>query len=141
MQEMDSAGYVLYKEVSPGQREYLLLNYNSGHWDFPKGRLEAGETKLEAAARELKEETGLTADLVPGFERSFSYMFRAYETHELIRKTVHFFIAHAHEGQVVLSHEHIGYVWFGYHEAIKRITYPNAKKLLKEAEEFLAQLS
>lgn len=139
MQETFSAGLVIFKELSPGQRTYLLLHYTSGHWDFPKGRIEKGESKLEAAMRELKEESGLTADLIPGFEQSFDYLFKAYDTGELTRKTVYFFIGRAHEGEVVLSHEHIGYVWFEYREAVKRVTYPNAKKLLKEVEEFLSR--
>lgn len=139
MEETFSAGIVVFKELSPGQRTYLLLHYTSGHWDFPKGRIEAGETKQEAAHRELKEETGLTAEIIPGFQSSFAYFFKGYQTGELMRKTVYFFTGRASDDEIQLSHEHIGYIWFEYREAIKRITYPNAKKLLKEVEEFLAQ--
>lgn len=45
-----------------GDRVFLVRHRNGGHWGFPKGRKEAGETDLEAAKRELSEETGL--DLV-----------------------------------------------------------------------------
>jgi putative (di)nucleoside polyphosphate hydrolase len=45
----------------------VLLCHVTGylHWDLPKGCLGAGETPLEAARRELKEETSLVLDDTP----------------------------------------------------------------------------
>lgn len=37
----------------------ILMIYRRGHWDLPKGKIEIGETKKEAAIREVSEETGL----------------------------------------------------------------------------------
>lgn len=37
----------------------LLAIYRRGHWDLPKGKIEAGESKKEAAIREVQEETGI----------------------------------------------------------------------------------
>ena len=52
-----SAGVVVVRN-SPEQRLYLLLRaYN--YWDFPKGKVEADETPLDAAIREVQEESGL----------------------------------------------------------------------------------
>jgi 8-oxo-dGTP pyrophosphatase MutT (NUDIX family) len=39
----------------------ILMIYRLGHWDLPKGKIEAGELPLEAAAREIEEECGLSA--------------------------------------------------------------------------------
>ena len=50
-----SAGVVLFRQMKD-YREYLLLHYPSGHFDFPKGHLEEDETEREAAFRELEEE-------------------------------------------------------------------------------------
>lgn len=54
---MLSAGMVIARRVE-GEWLYLLLRaYN--YWDFPKGEVEEGEAPLDAAIREVKEETGL----------------------------------------------------------------------------------
>jgi len=54
--------------VTDGERVLLGHASRSPRWDIPKGGLEPGETLVEAALRELHEETGLTApqaELVP----------------------------------------------------------------------------
>lgn len=49
-----------------GKKEYLILLQKGGSWSFPKGHMEAGETEEQTALRELWEETGLHAKLIPG---------------------------------------------------------------------------
>ena len=39
--------------------KYIMVNHNERTWEFPGGHIEGDETPLEAAKRELKEETGL----------------------------------------------------------------------------------
>ncbi|MFZ5500518.1 MAG: NUDIX domain-containing protein, partial [Candidatus Micrarchaeota archaeon] len=56
MPDEKSCGIVLFSE--DGGRLYLLLHYTAGHWDFPKGHVEADESEAETALRELLEETG-----------------------------------------------------------------------------------
>ena len=53
MKNMYSAGIVTYT-IKDGKPIYLLLHYTAGHWDFPKGTMETGETKEEKGFR-LKE--------------------------------------------------------------------------------------
>ncbi len=131
-----SAGIIVYFEHKKC-REYLLLHYQSGHWDFPKGHIEKDETKQQAALRELKEETMLNASLIEGFEESFSYFHHLPQTKELSHKTVSFFIGKATSKDVTLSHEHIGYAWLPFDQAFEQLTYDNAKELLKKANHFL----
>lgn len=138
MQRQFSAGLVLFRlDEKTNEREFLLLHYVSGHWDFPKGKIEQGETKHQAASRELMEETGLTAQILPGFEEQFTYWFRGYEGGELLQKTVYFFIGCTEQKDVVLSREHIGFVWLPYEQALSKLTYENARDMLKKAVVFL----
>lgn len=58
-----SCGVLPYRDVN-GRREFLLVfETYSKCWSLPKGHIEAGETDIETALRELKEETGLNAKL------------------------------------------------------------------------------
>jgi 8-oxo-dGTP pyrophosphatase MutT (NUDIX family) len=55
-----AAGAVVFRRSERGIRLLLLRAYKN--WDFPKGLVEPGENELDAAKREVREETGL-ADL------------------------------------------------------------------------------
>ncbi len=135
-----SAGAVIFhygREV-----EYLILHYEEGHWDFPKGHVEAGENEMQAMMREVKEETGLDVDVVFGFRENVEYTFRAkYDNGRLKHKVVDFFFAESKTKSVVLSDEHIGYEWLPYELALEKLTYQSARSLLKKAHMFLKSVA
>jgi len=139
MKKHYSAGVVVYRKHKD-TIEYLLLHYSAGHWDFSKGHMEEGETKEQTALRELKEESGLTATIEPGFTASFSYYFKDYDNVES-HKEVYFFVGKAHDEKIKLSDEHQDFAWLPYEQALEKLTYENAKKLLKDAHEFVKNLS
>lgn len=58
MSKVISAGVVPFRRTSDGCRILVLRCFRN--WDFPKGRIEAGEEPIDAAKREAEEETGLT---------------------------------------------------------------------------------
>ena len=129
-----SAGFIIFNNG-----KYLLLHYIAGHWDFPKGHLEGKETPKQAAIRELKEETGITdAYIVKDFEHDIEYFFK--RGPELVRKDVKFYLAETKVNEIkIATDEHQGYEWLTYSEAIQRVTFPNAKEILKKAHQFLGQ--
>lgn len=128
-----SCGAVVFRRN--GETEYLLLHYESGHWDYAKGQVEAGESERETAVRELKEETGLTARFVEGFREEISYVYRWQGKTRY--KTVVFFLAEAKSEDVGLSYEHTGYAWLPYEKARVQLTFDSTRNLLKKAHEFL----
>ncbi len=133
--EERSAGAVVFRRVS-GSPRYLLLRYPAGHWDLPKGNIEEGEQPLQTMIREVREETGIVdLRVFPGFERKIEYFYR--RDGRKVHKTVVFFLAETSVEKVTISFEHQDYGWFDYAEAIKTVTYPNARRLIKEGEAFM----
>jgi 8-oxo-dGTP pyrophosphatase MutT (NUDIX family) len=133
-----SAGGIVFRR-GPSGPEFLLLKYGAGHWDFPKGHLEEGETALQAAKREIQEETAIppeSQDFILGFKDLVSYFYRRGPA--LVKKDVHFFIVEVPAGQdVKLSHEHLDHAWLPPDQAEERLTFKTARELLRSAKRFL----
>ena len=72
MQYEYCSGAVLYTEVN-GIINYVLVVEMDGHCGLPKGHIELGETEIQAALREIKEETGITANILDGFLTKVEY--------------------------------------------------------------------
>jgi|SRR5271156_4773214 len=135
MREIVSAGVVIY-HIRNNAIEYLLLHHIAGHWDFAKGKIEPGETKEQAALRELHEEAGIRTSLEPGFQDSLEYSF-VDRSGERNKKTVYFFLGRADDKKVVLSPEHKQYVWLPYDKAYTKMTFDTARGVLQKAHEFI----
>ncbi len=134
-----SAGFVLFRQ-SGAKREYLLLHYPGGHFDFAKGHIEHGENEKQTALRELKEETGIDdIEWVDGYRHKIDYLFRKHG--QLRYKDVIFFLAKTRQKKVNLSVEHQGSMWLPYDSAYEKLTFENAKNLLQTAEEHLNHLN
>ena len=67
-------------------------------WCLPKGTLEVGESAEEAAVREVREETGLQAEIVEKIDQ-ISYWFYT-PTRTRVHKVVHFYLMRALGGDV-----------------------------------------
>jgi len=130
-----SSGAIVFRREK-GEILYLILHYEEGHWDFPKGKIEKGERVEETARREIAEESGITeVRFIPGFREKLKYFFR--REGKTIAKTVYFSLAETSQKEVKLSFEHIGFEWLPYEKALERLTFDNAKRLLENANNFL----
>lgn len=131
MPQEHSAGTIIYLKG-----KYLLLHYEAGHWDFPKGHIEKGEDAWPAARREAIEETGIKdLFLVKGFKHMIEYFFR--EKGQVIHKDVILFLVETNTEKVTISSEHIGYEWLRFPEAMRRITFKNSGDALSKADAFM----
>lgn len=127
-----SCGVVIARPVS-GQTRYLLLRAFS-YWDFPKGMVESGEDPLQAAIREVREETGLTElDFLwgKGYQETAPYG---------TGKIARYYLAQSRDGEVYLPvnpelgrPEHEEFRWLPYDEA-RAILAPRLKAILNWAD-------
>lgn len=136
-----SAGFILISDnFHASHPSVLLLHYLSGHWDFPKGNIENDETEMQAATRELKEETGIEIfTLLHGYRHVLNYKYTKKST--LISKQVTLFLASTNVNEVAISHEHIGYQWIEINAGVNQVTYSNARTALTSAINFLKDLT
>lgn len=132
-----SAGAVVFRKEN-GERKYLVLYYGGGHWGFPRGNIEEGESEKETTFREIKEETGIEdLKFIPGFREKNKWFYK--RNGRTIHKEAVFFLAKTGTKEVNLSFEHSKYKWLKFEEALERLTFENTRELLKKARRFLNQ--
>jgi len=136
-----SAGAIIFRRENK-KIKYLLLHYPSStkaageYWDLPKGHIKKGEKEIETVRREVEEETGLKdIEFLEGFKEWIKYFFKFKEKN--ILKFVTFYLAETKEEDIKISFEHLGFEWLSYEKAIKKLTFKNAKEMLKKANDFL----
>lgn len=138
--EQTVAGFIVYRRTNLGIK-YLLLYKRGNYWNFPKGHFKPGESMMEAALRELEEETGIKKSelrLIPNFRAYERFYFKI--GNQNIHDTVALFLAETHKTEIRIEpREHSGFAWFLYHDALNVIgkKYVDTKKVLKQANDLL----
>ncbi|MCS7055204.1 MAG: NUDIX domain-containing protein [Thermoflexales bacterium] len=123
-----------------GQTYFLLIRHNSGHWAFPKGHAEPGESEMETAQRELWEETGIRDVTIypqPVFEERYTRS-AASDPHQTVAKTVRYFLGIVRDPRVRLQAAEVqDYRWATLDEARATITYETGRRLVEQAAQAL----
>lgn len=129
-----SSGGVVYREYH-GIPQFLLIKDPYDNWGLPKGHVEGGETPVEAAIREVTEETGLCELRVIEQLPTIDWYFK--DRGSLVHKFCHFFLLHCAGGdpRPQLDEGISECVWRSIEEALRAVTYANAREVLRIAGE------
>ena len=124
-----SCGAVVYRFINDEIRFLLIKNKRSAHWGFPKGHIERGETCEQTAIREVREETGINIQIIPGFASKSDYNIQG-----KIEKSVTIYLAKTNDVQTIIQREEIeDYVWYNYDKAMSTLRFVNDRTILKNA--------
>jgi bis(5'-nucleosidyl)-tetraphosphatase len=116
-----------------GHLKFLLIQHRGGHWAFPKGHADQGETDVQTALREFREETGLPGcEIRPevSFVDSYEVTGEDGTDHP---KTVKYFLGWVTEGKVQIDAEEIqDYAWLNFKDALERISFDGCRSILED---------
>lgn len=118
----------------------LVVHAQRGHWSFPKGHAEAKESGVEAATRELFEETGIEdCAILEEIKLDEQYTFLLNE--KTIHKTVTFYVGIVSNPSFILQQDEIQNAeWLPFDEALKRLTYRETQDVFRKLMTALSSL-
>jgi 8-oxo-dGTP pyrophosphatase MutT (NUDIX family) len=130
-----SCGFVLARDTEEGSLTLMLRAYH--HWDFPKGLREDGEQAIEAAFREVGEETGIQ-------DLNMEWGERFLDTGPYSRgKTARYYLARTASAEVVMGlspetgePEHHEWRWVSFDEAYD-LSAPRVKNVVQWARQVI----
>ncbi|MBR3117179.1 MAG: NUDIX domain-containing protein [Bacilli bacterium] len=124
MKKEKSCGVLVFDD-----NKILMVHHNLGHWGFPKGHVEEGETEEETAIREVKEETNCDVEIIPGYRDMITY-----SPKEGVMKDVVYFIGKPITKNLINQEIEVSEVLFvPIKEAVLLVTYEDEKGLLDRA--------
>ena len=129
-----SAGTVAFTEVD-GKPQYVIVRSRTGYYGFPKGHIEEGESDLEAALRETREEAGISVIPLPDFCTVDEYRLPGKKG---VRKRVVYFAAVYVDQTVVHQESELADArLMTYEEAMSCFTHESNRRILTEADGFI----
>lgn len=139
-----AAGVIVFRNTKEG-RKFLIMYHRGSYWNFPKGAIEKGESSMQAAVRELEEETGLKESdigIQKGFKTHEKFQFNIGK--RKINKTVILYLAQTTKKGIDITrgkHEE-GFGWFLYKDANKILSmHKESQAVLRRANNFLKNKS
>jgi ribonuclease HI len=132
-----SSGGVVYKKEGGTIKVCLVAKRNHSVWALPKGRVNPGEDPLDAARREILEETGHLASVKEKIDE-ISYYFYWKDNRTLYHKIVHFYLMPLEQENYATKDAEVEEVrWFTLGDAFRKLTYLNEKNVIKSVTKLL----
>lgn len=131
-----SCGIIPFKKEG-AEIKFLLIKHLDGHWSFPKGKKNKGESDLDTAKRELFEETGIR-ELSVLEEKNFVESYSFTKDDQKFDKEVTYFLAEVFAEEVSIQEKEIcEYKWLNYDDSLVVLSHDEAKNILKNAYKYV----
>ena len=137
--EQVSAGGVVFRESAGDAEIVIIKTVPESRWQLPKGLIDPGETVEQAALREVREESGIDAELIAPIERTEYWFVAAYSgERKKYHKFVHFFLMRFKGGDVSLhDHEVSEARWVTFDDALQMLAFPNERDVVAKARDLI----
>lgn len=130
-----SCGAVVYTKIKD-EVYWLIIRSLEGIYGFPKGHMEEGETEMDTAIREIREETAISPDFIDGFKVIDEYPLPRKKG--VIKRVVYFLAEFSGQDIKYQKEELLEAKLMTYDEAIDVMQFENTKAILTKARDFLA---
>jgi 8-oxo-dGTP pyrophosphatase MutT (NUDIX family) len=138
-----SAGGVVFRPRDGGGFDVALIRTHEDRWQLPKGWIEDGEPAERAALREVREETGVDAEVIGPLD-TIEYWYKSTYDPEPARvhKLVHFYLLR-YTGGSTDDHDHEVREarWAEIREAQRMLAFKDERRMVALAQDALHRAS
>lgn len=144
MEKEFAYGAVVFRMAEARPVFLLVHSGKNREWGFPKGHKESGETDIECALREVKEETGIDRHkIIEGFREQINYQaisHRGQSKGKMIDKTSVLFLFQTEVSQTrVDGKEILDAKWGGLEDTLSLLKFEDTRSLLHHAYRFIKE--
>ena len=137
IKKQTSSGGVIFRNSRKGIEVALIAVKNKTVWCLPKGAIDKNEDFQTAAVREVREETGLSGEVIDEIGK-ISYWYFSKDENMRFNKTVYFYLMEYKSGNTDEHDQEVDDAqWFPIEEAIDKLAYRGEKEILQKAKEMI----